>query len=164
LPWLIVTLTVCAIISCWTYTPVCIDFIATYSFVLTLMCITWCICQNSISIIMESTKKNISIWSLSYGSWIYNYLCNHRLPPLMLWVRTSTRAGYTALCDKVCQWLATGRWFSPGPQVSSTNKTDRQDITEIVLKVALSTIKQTSNNIHHHPSRQYLDTDVVFQI
>jgi hypothetical protein len=20
---------------------------------------------------------------------------------------------YTTLCDKVCQWLATGRWFSP---------------------------------------------------
>jgi hypothetical protein len=54
--------------------------------------------------------------------------------------------------------------LSPGPQVSSTNKTDRQDITEIVLKVALNTIKQTSNNIYHHPSRQYLDTDVVFQI
>jgi hypothetical protein len=31
--------------------------------------------------------------------------------------------------------------------VSSTNKTDRHDITEILLKVALSTIKQT-NNIH----------------
>jgi len=35
----------------------------------------------------------------------------------------------------------TGWWFSPGPPVSSTNKTDRHDITEIVLKVALSTIK-----------------------
>jgi hypothetical protein len=32
------------------------------------------------------------------------------------------------LCDKVCQWLATGRWFSLGPLVSSTNKTDRHDI------------------------------------
>ena len=32
------------------------------------------------------------------------------------------------LCDKVCQWLATGRWFSLGPSVSSTNKTDRHDI------------------------------------
>jgi hypothetical protein len=31
----------------------------------------------------------------------------------------------------------TGRWFSPGPPVSSTNKTDRHDITEILLKVAL---------------------------
>jgi hypothetical protein len=34
------------------------------------------------------------------------------------------------------------RWFSPGPPVSSTNKTDRHDIAEILLKVALNTIKQ----------------------
>ena len=27
-------------------------------------------------------------------------------------------------------------WFSPGIPVSFTNKTDRQDITEILLKVA----------------------------
>jgi hypothetical protein len=33
-----------------------------------------------------------------------------------------------------------GRWFSPGTPVSSSNKTDRHDITEILLKVALSTI------------------------
>ena len=50
----------------------------------------------------------------------------------------------TSLCDKVCQWLATGRWFSPGPPVSSTNKTDHHDITEILLKVVLNTIKQTN--------------------
>jgi len=50
----------------------------------------------------------------------------------------------TTLCDKVCQWLATGRWFSPGPPVSSINKTDLLDLTEILLKVALSTIKQTN--------------------
>jgi len=31
----------------------------------------------------------------------------------------------------------TGRWFSP---VSSTNKTDHHDITEILLNVALKTI------------------------
>ena len=41
------------------------------------------------------------------------------------------------LCDKVCQWLAAGRWFSP---VSSTNKIDRHDITEIVLKEVLNAI------------------------
>jgi len=35
---------------------------------------------------------------------------------------------------------ASGRWFSPVTLVSSTNKTDRHDITEIVLKVALNTI------------------------
>jgi hypothetical protein len=37
----------------------------------------------------------------------------------------------------------TGQWFSPGPPVSSTNKTDCHDITEILLKEALNTIKQT---------------------
>jgi hypothetical protein len=51
-------------------------------------------------------------WSWSYGSWIYNYLRNQCLSLLMLRVRISIRARCT-LCDKVCQWLATGRWFSP---------------------------------------------------
>jgi len=45
----------------------------------------------------------------------------------------------TILLEKVCQWLATGRWFSPG----TSNKTYRHDITEILLKVALNTINQT---------------------
>jgi hypothetical protein len=43
----------------------------------------------------------------------------------------------------VCQWLVTGRWFSPGTPVSSTNKTDCHDITEILLEVALNTINLT---------------------
>jgi hypothetical protein len=38
---------------------------------------------------------------------------------------------------------ATGLWFSPGPQVSSTNKTDNHDMTEILLKVALNTTTLT---------------------
>ena len=46
----------------------------------------------------------------------------------------------TTLCDNVCQRLATGRWFSPGIPVSSTNKTDCHDITEILLKVVLNTL------------------------
>ena len=37
-----------------------------------------------------------------------------------------------------------GRWFSPGPPVSSTNKTDRHDITEILL----NTINQTKPMLH----------------
>ena len=41
------------------------------------------------------------------------------------------------LCDKVYQW------FAPGSPVSSTYKTDRHDIAEILLKVALDTINQT---------------------
>ena len=36
-----------------------------------------------------------------------------------------------------------GRWFSTCTLVSSTNKTDRHNITEILLKVALNTITLT---------------------
>jgi hypothetical protein len=46
----------------------------------------------------------------------------------------------TTLCDKVCQWLATGQWFSPCTPVSSTSKSSHHDITEILLKVSLNTI------------------------
>ena len=38
--------------------------------------------------------------------------------------------------------MTSGRWFSPGTIVSSTNKTDRHDISEILLKVALNTINE----------------------
>ena len=42
--------------------------------------------------------------------------------------------------------------FSPGPPVSSTNKTYLHDITEILLKVALNTIKQPKNLQTNHDS------------
>ncbi len=47
--------------------------------------------------------------------------------------------------EKVCQLLALGRWFSPGTPASSTTKTGRHDIAEILLKVALK--HQKSNQI-----------------
>ena len=66
-----------------------------------------------LSISLISLKWGVSLpWS--YGSWIYNCMCNRCLSSLMLWVRITIRARCTTLCDKVCQWLATGRWFSPG--------------------------------------------------
>ena len=37
-------------------------------------------------------------------------------------------------------------WFSLSISVTSTNKTDRHDITKILLKVALNTINQTKPN------------------
>jgi hypothetical protein len=45
--------------------------------------------------------------------------------------------------SRVCQWLAKGQWFSPCTEVSSTNKTDHHDITEMLLSVALNTITLT---------------------
>jgi hypothetical protein len=41
------------------------------------------------------------------------------------------------------------RWFSLGTPVSSINKTDRRDINEISLKVALNTIKQTNKQTNN---------------
>jgi hypothetical protein len=57
------------------------------------------------------------------------------LSPLKLWVRILLD---TTLCVKVCQWPTVGRWFSPSTPDSSTNKSDRHDITEILLKVPFS--------------------------
>ena len=42
----------------------------------------------------------------------------------------------------------TDLWFSPGTLVSSTNKTDCHDITEILLKVGLTTINQPNQPKH----------------
>jgi hypothetical protein len=93
--------------------------------------------------------NKIQVLSLSwlYVSWIYNYLCNQCLSPLKIWVRTLLRRCVldTTLCDKVCQLVATGQWFFPGTPVSSTNKTNCHDITEILLKVALNIINQPTN-------------------
>ena len=33
--------------------------------------------------------------------------------------------------DKICQWLMTGRWFSPVTSISSIKKTDHRVIAEI---------------------------------
>jgi hypothetical protein len=48
--------------------------------------------------------------------------------------------------DKVYQLLAHGRWFSPGTPVSSTTKTCRHDIAEILLKVALYKVNQIKSD------------------
>jgi hypothetical protein len=43
--------------------------------------------------------------------------------------------------------LAHGRWFSPGTPATSTTKTGRHDIAEILLKVALNTKNQIKSII-----------------
>jgi hypothetical protein len=93
--------------------------------------------------------RKFFLWLWSYGSWIYNYLCNQCLSPLKLQAWTCSWRGVldTTLCDKDCQWLATGWWFS---LVSSINKTDHHDITEILLKEALNRINQTKPNLRYY--------------
>jgi hypothetical protein len=52
--------------------------------------------------------------------------------------------------DTVYQLLAHGRWLSPGNPASSTNKTGRHDIAEILLKVALKHTKKGYDHEHDY--------------
>jgi len=51
----------------------------------------------------------------------------------------------SASSDKVYRLLAHCRWFSPGTPSSSTTKSGRHDIAEILLKVVLNTKNQSIN-------------------
>jgi hypothetical protein len=65
---------------------------------------------------------------------------------------------------KVCQWLATGRCFSPGTPVSSINKTHRHDMIEILLKVALKHHRPNkTNTIHRFTSTQHTIPKIEIQ-
>ena len=66
-------------------------------------------------------------------------------PDLVNYKKGCTRLA--AASDKVYQLLAHGLWFSPGTPASSTTKTGRHDIAEILLKVALNTINQSINHL-----------------
>jgi hypothetical protein len=65
--------------------------------------------------------------------------------------------------------FARGRWFSPGTSASSTTKTGRHDIVEILLKVALNTKNQTkikpNNRVESEavksPAQMFFFTSVV---
>ena len=52
----------------------------------------------------------------------------------------------TTLCDAICQWLGSGRWFSPGTPSSATNKTDRHNTSLVLLKVALKHYNPPTRN------------------
>jgi len=54
----------------------------------------------------------------------------------------------TTLCDNVFQWLVGYCWFSPCTPDFSIIKTDLHDITEILLKVALSNISTNKTDCH----------------
>ena len=103
----------------------------------------------------SNTLLQGSLWS--YGSWIYNYPCNQCLSPYTNVVGLNPAHGEVYVMQHyaiyiVCQWLAAGGWLSPGTRISSTNKTDRHDITKILLKVALNTI--TLTKWHHDQMMQ----------
>ena len=69
-------------------------------------------------------------------AWVHARLCKLQ--------KGCTRLAATS--DKVYQLLAHGRWFSTGTPGSSTSKTGRHDIVEILLKVALKHQKSMKQN------------------
>jgi hypothetical protein len=101
-----------------------------------------------------------TILQLYRSSWIYNYLCNQCLSPLMLWVQISLKARCTT-CDKICPQTfnssfrykddvmsLNNSWFCDYLHIiypiklevndttdSATNKVDCYDISEILLNV-----------------------------
>jgi hypothetical protein len=89
--------------------------------------------QKPVGHFVFASSKTFSLFtSISSKLECLNYMCNQCLSFLTLWDRIPTRRGVldTALCDKVCQWLVTGRCIFPGTPVFSTNKTDCHDITD----------------------------------
>jgi hypothetical protein len=114
------------------------------------------IMKNRLSLFHGNRRKDhntFTIWH--YGTYIPTSLCHRfsgrrgRDRVVFGFIITYAISAYHHWCCEfgsrsVCQWLATGRWFCSGPPIFSTNKIDRNDIAEQLLKVALSTIKQTN--------------------
>jgi hypothetical protein len=84
-------------------------------------------------------------WLNELGSWITYHQYGGFVPSFINYKKGCTRLA--AASDKVYQLLAHGRWFSPGTSTSSTTKTGRPDITEILLKVAQNTKYQIKSNL-----------------
>ena len=55
-----------------------------------------------------------SSWPCSYGSWIYNYLCNQCLSPLMLWVPTHDEV------NSIQHYVMKFMYMKTGPQARFT--------------------------------------------
>ena len=74
-------------------------------------------------------------------------LPNNSYKPITGFVNYKKRCSrLAAASDKVYQLVSHGRWFSASTHVSSTNKTDRHDIAELLLKVVLNTINQPTKD------------------
>ena len=114
--------------------------------------------EKNIYLIIDCYLFKGSSWSWSYSSWIYYYLSNQFLSHITLSDRILLID--TALCDKVCRWVAAGLWFSPCSPLSSTNKTDRD---EILLKVVLITTTHCDIFLHCHRQRLYLNWGNIFK-
>jgi hypothetical protein len=60
------------------------------------------------------------------------------------------------MSSHVTSMVSHGRWFSPCIPASSTTKTGRHDIAEILLKVALTTINQLNQIKPYYKIQLYI--------
>ena len=100
------------------------------------------------------TTLNNSYKNVTNTAWVRARLC--KLRKGCTWL--------AAASDKVYQLLAHGRGFSLGTPASSTTKTSRHDIAEILLKVTLNTINQKSTNDHSQQMVVYYDMIHALQL
>ena len=94
-------------------------------------------------------------FSSSHENWYWQFVMNSQymlcIPVYFLF----NRSAYNSVSGEnhrpiASQWLLTGCWFSPGTPVFSTNKTDCQDITEILLIVVLITITPLLSSLNEN--------------
>jgi hypothetical protein len=96
---------------------------------------TWCMPISQQNRIMISKTGYTWRMPISQQNRIYNYLCNQCLSPLTLWAWIPFRRGvlHTTLCDKVCQCLTAGRWFSLGRYTWCMPISQQNRISQILL-------------------------------
>jgi hypothetical protein len=116
-------------------------------------------CKSIRNLICVFYQRNILIKTLFELLW-YHSGCFVIQICCMLSYMTLLQRDNTTLCDKICQWLAAGRWFSPGTTVSSTNKTYRHNITEILSNVVLNTI--IPNSLQRDSQQYKQNKDIKF--
>ena len=80
-------------------------------------------------------------WPLSYGNWNYSYICNQS------WCCVFNSRSMRGVQHYVIKFVSDLQQVFSESSVISTNKTDRRDITEILLKVSISTMKPNQTNI-----------------
>jgi hypothetical protein len=97
-------------------------------------------------------KSWLRPWAFFYISIIIQTAVSrelHKIRIRLIWF-VNYKKGCTRLAaanDKVYQLLAHGRWFSPGTPASSTTKTGRHDIAEILLKAVFKHNKSNQINL-----------------
>ena len=99
-----------------------------------------------------------------FAWWLKLQLPMHSVPIttyVVIRIPSMTRRTRYTLCDKSYQWLATGRWISPGTPASSTNTTNCYDITDILLKVALNSTTITLA-FYYSPSSHKLLNSIYY--